>query len=275
MKIITLLENTSCGEEFAHAHGLSIYIETKKHKLLFDMGPSPDFAANAEKLGVDLKAVDLAVLSHGHFDHAGGLETFLHINVSAPVCIHDGAFGSYWSEAGGSREYIGVDQNLKAYRDRFAQTRGVVVIDDELTLFDGVADEFGGLGASAMLKFDREDGTSVPDDFRHEQNLLITEDGKAVLVAGCAHRGIVNIIRKAEVLLGRELDAVIAGFHLFQLTAGDPNSDALIRRTGEALAEGRCVYYTGHCTGEYAFEILHEILGQRLRRITGGEGFTI
>ena len=275
MKTVTLLENTACCRDFAQDHGLSLYIETARHKILFDMGPSGDFAANADRLGVDLGAVDLAVLSHGHFDHAGGLGAFLQRNTAAPVCIHAGAFGSSWSERGGQRHYIGVDQALRSCRGRFAETKGVVVIDQELMLFDGVEDGFGAMGASAALKYEKTDGTSVPDDFRHEQNLLITEGDKAVLVAGCAHRGIVNIIRKAEALLGRELTAVVAGFHLFQLAAGDPEADALIARTAAALAPGRTVYYTGHCTGDYAFERLKEVLGDRLCRITGGQGFEI
>ena len=72
MKIVTLLENTAGREGLRAAHGLSLYIETPRHKLLFDMGPNEDFLANAGALGVDLTAVDLAVLSHGHYDHGGG-----------------------------------------------------------------------------------------------------------------------------------------------------------------------------------------------------------
>ena len=111
-----------------------------------------------------------------------------------------------------------------------------------------------------------------PDDFRHEHNLLITAEGKTVLVSGCAHRGIVNIIRKAEALLGRRPDAVLAGFHLFQLKEGDDASNELIKRTAEALLPGDTVYYTGHCTGDYAFEALKTILGPRLCRLSGGQG---
>ena len=90
------------------------------------------------------------------------------------------------------------------------------------------------------------------------------------MAAGCAHRGIVNIRRRAQALLGRAPDVMIGGFHLFQLDPEDPASDRLLRQTGRALLPGNTVYYTGHCTGEYPVRVLHEILGDRLRPISAG-----
>ena len=273
MKFTTLFENTSCSEDLVFGHGLSIYIETENHKILFDMGPDDGFLRNARQLGVDLEAVDTAVLSHGHFDHGGGLEAFYRQNPRAKIYIHRAAFGDYYSnhpEQG--LEYIGIDQSLDLYR--FTLTDDETNIDDELMLFGDVPDPTGALAASANLCQKTWDGVHQ-DQFYHEQNLLIREGDKAVLVAGCAHRGIVNIINKAEKILGRRPDAVISGFHLFRLTAGDPQGDALILSTAEALTPGNTVYYTGHCTGEYAFTRLKEILGERLQRISGGSSFEI
>ena len=94
-----LLENTACDDALRHAHGLSLYFDTGRTKLLFDMGPDGAFAANAEALGVDLAAVDAAVLSHGHYDHGGGLRTFLTQNSRARVLVHEGAFAyNDWEE---------------------------------------------------------------------------------------------------------------------------------------------------------------------------------
>jgi 7,8-dihydropterin-6-yl-methyl-4-(beta-D-ribofuranosyl)aminobenzene 5'-phosphate synthase len=103
------MENTSCREDLACEHGLRLYIETENHKILFDAGQSAAFAENAEKLGVDLRKVDLAVLSHGHYDHGGGLERFLEINQKAPVYVSSYAFEPHYSANG----YIGLDLQLQ------------------------------------------------------------------------------------------------------------------------------------------------------------------
>ena len=97
MKIISLVENTSVNEEIKAEHGLSLYIEAKKHKILFDMGQTTLFLENAGKLGIDLSQVDVAILSHGHYDHGGGLEKFLEINKKAYVYVNQYAFDAYYN----------------------------------------------------------------------------------------------------------------------------------------------------------------------------------
>lgn len=92
MKITVLLENSKCREALTCEHGLSLYLQTGGKNILFDAGQTSAFAENAEKLGIDLKAVDLALLSHGHYDHGGGLATFLRINEKAPVYLQEEAF---------------------------------------------------------------------------------------------------------------------------------------------------------------------------------------
>ena len=270
MKIITLLENTACDAGLCAAPGLSLYIETPKHKILFDMGPDGRFLENAEKLGVDLSAVDVAVLSHGHFDHGGGLRAFCEVNSQADILIHTDAFGNFYAVRPGKEpEYIGLDPELWELESRVIPTADFVKLDDELTLFSDEPEVFPALAASAKLHVETPEGAR-PDPFTHEQNLLVTAWGKSVLFAGCAHRGIVNILAGARERLGRLPDAVFGGFHFFELDPADPGSGKLIEATGKALLEGETVYYTGHCTGEYAYGKLHDILGGRLRRMTGG-----
>jgi 7,8-dihydropterin-6-yl-methyl-4-(beta-D-ribofuranosyl)aminobenzene 5'-phosphate synthase len=83
MKISVLCENTTKKENILSEHGLSLFIETEKHKILFDMGQSDAFLKNAKTLGIDLSTVDIAILSHGHYDHGGGLRAFLEYNEKA------------------------------------------------------------------------------------------------------------------------------------------------------------------------------------------------
>lgn len=270
MKIVTLIENTACREGLTAGHGLSLYIETPRHKLLVDMGPDAGFLTNAEKLGVDLTAVDIAILSHGHYDHSGGLRAFLELNKTATVYLQEKAFGDYVVvEPDGSSAYIGIDPALRQYADRIVFTKEALRIDEELQLFNDVTDTYDALRSSAKL-YERTAAGLVRDAFAHEQDLVITAGGKTVLVAGCAHRGIVNILRRATERLGHAPDVTFGGFHLFQLEPGDPASDSLITMIGKALLPGNTVYHTGHCTGEYAYEKLKEILGDRLQPMVGG-----
>ena len=270
MKIITLLENGACDAALGFAHGLSLYIETPKHRILFDMGPDEQFLTNAEKLGVDLREVDLAILSHGHYDHGGGLEAFCKRNPTAKIYLRKGAFGEYVAlEEDESLRYIGLDPALQKYADRLVFTDESLRLDEELLLFSDVPDTYGALSASGKLK-ERQGENLLQDRFLHEQDLLITAEGKTVLVSGCSHRGIVNILRSARALASGEIDDMIGGFHLFQLEEGDPAADRLIEMIGTALLAGETVYYTGHCTGDYAYEKLNSILGGRLHRVMGG-----
>lgn len=274
IRVTTLLENTACRDGLCAAHGLSLYIETPRHKILFDMGPNPDFIANAQTLGVDLGAVDLAILSHGHYDHGGGLAAFCRLNHHAPVYIHQDAFRAYYAlEEGREPRYIGLPRELEDFHDRFVLTAGETVIDDELTLFSEPPAVFDAMSASAGLR--EQVGEDYPlDPFRHEQDLLIRAGGKTAVVAGCAHRGVVNILAAARVRLGQDPDALFGGFHLFELRQGE-TADALIDATGKALLPGKTVYYTGHCTGAYAYDRLSAILGERLRPLTGGSAAEI
>ena len=131
MKITSLLENTAARDDMRIEHGLSLLIETGTHRILFDMGQSDAFLQNAEILGESLETVDLAILSHGHYDHGGGLSSFLTINDHAPVYISRHAFGSYRN---GTQKYIGLDPSL-ATHPRLVFTDGIQPIGEKLTLY--------------------------------------------------------------------------------------------------------------------------------------------
>jgi 7,8-dihydropterin-6-yl-methyl-4-(beta-D-ribofuranosyl)aminobenzene 5'-phosphate synthase len=274
MKLTTLVENTSCDKRCGAIHGLSLDIETPQHHILFDMGPNALFLENAEMLGVDVSAADVAFLSHGHYDHGGGLELFCKRNKNAIIFISPYAFGTYAVHRGGSYEAIGLETHVQQkYEDRFRNFAGWW--DEELFLFDDVTGTAFLTAASASLLEKTQEGYQS-DRFLHEQNLIISCEGKLVLFAGCAHRGIVNILRTAEKHMGRELDYVISGFHLTNPGLGIDEPIELIRAVGEELRKReKTRYITGHCTGEGPYHILKEMLGDRLDTMPAGRTFLL
>ena len=191
MKIINLIENTCGRPECEAAHGLSFYIETPKHKLLMDAGPSELTVRNADALGIDLSQVDTVIVSHGHYDHSDGLPAFLTRNAGARVYIRREAGEDYQSTLDGLH-YIGMDPAIAA-SGRVTWVEGNLRIDDELSLFGRISGRRHWPESNRALMV-RRDGVCVQDGFRHEQCLVIEAEGKTVLLSGCAHSGILNIL---------------------------------------------------------------------------------
>lgn len=274
MKILTLAENTSVSEDFKNEHGLSLYIETERHQLLFDVGASGLFAKNAEKLGINLSEVDTLVISHGHYDHGGGLKTFLEINDQAIIYLNRKAFESHYSSrANGEKAYIGLDQELFTNK-RFVFIDDDFVIDDELCIFSNVqGDKYQSTG-NADLLMERE-GLPVRDDFGHEQNLIIRDRDQVVLLAGCAHRGIVNILDHMSLNYDMFPNSVIGGFHLYNCFREKSEKKELIETIGNELLNTRAVFYTCHCTGEEPYQQLKAMLGDRMHYLATGSRVNI
>lgn len=246
MKLITLVENTSRCELKAK-HGLSLYLETEKHRLLFDLGPDGTLFENAKKRGVDLTGVDVVVISHGHYDHGGALGAFLERNHTAQVYVQRAAFAPHFSKVGLLKLPIGLDPAL-ARHPQVHLLDGDSVIDEELSVFT-VADTSRCHSPMNDVLLD-ENGR---DAFAHEQNLVIR--GKStVLLTGCGHCGIVNIMEKAAML---HPDSCIGGFHLFNPVLRKTAPDALLDEIAAYLAAyPETTFYTCHCTGEKALRYL-------------------
>ncbi len=268
MKLIILAENTPYTNTCSAEHGLSLYIETKKHKLLMDFGASELFLRNASLLNVDLTQVDTCILSHGHYDHAGGILPFAAINPHAPIYAKSTAGNAYYNLSN-YEKYIGIDKEiLKLPQCIFIDED--LQIDEELFLFTNITgDKFPSKGNLYLKQKISE--SFVPDTFEHEQCLVIFQQGQQILLSGCAHNGIVNILEHHHKLFERYPDIVISGFHLKQKDAYSAQDIDSIRQIGQELQQTGAVFYTGHCTGETAFQILKEVMGEKLQQLHSGE----
>lgn len=273
MIIKTLVENTSISKDFGSEHGLSFYIETNKHKILFDTGASSLFFTNAKKLGVNIDGIEYLIVSHGHYDHGGGLKTFLQENTKAKVFLHRFAFEKYYALCSNDKlNFIGLDEELK-------QNKQIIFTSDRFIISEGIQ-VFSNIGqreprpTSNRGLFIEQNGQMMDDTFVHEQNLVIEENGKTLLVTGCSHNGIINIVKHFHDSKGSMPDYVIGGFHLSSRSGGNENFDT-IDRIGEYLLGTKAKYYTCHCTGIEPYKRLKSVMGESIDYLSTGSELTI
>ena len=283
MRVSVLLENATPSSRFVAKHGLSLFLEADRPagplRVLFDFGPDESFLANARTLGIDVGAADVAVLSHGHYDHGGGLRAYLGATAGAPhpapVYVQEHAFERHVSGTPAHHHGIGLDPELAS------DPRVVIVSEDggqprQVALAEGAREIAPGLvlftcserphpaPASNRRLLAERNGVFEHDAFLHEQSLLVTEGERHILVSGCSHAGILNIIERAEKLCGAPLDAVVAGFHLVSPSAGTGEAAEATRALARSLASRPARYYTFHCTGIDAYSLLRDELGARI-----------
>ena len=289
MRIINLIENTEGASGCTAAHGLSFYVETPKHKLLLDLGPSDETLRNAGRLGIDLSKVDTVVLSHGHYDHSGGILSFLEINRNAKVYMQRSATKAYYADdgedapgngtvagavyaPGGRYRYIGIDPRI-AESGRVTFAEGDLTIDEELSVFT-VRNRSHSLPFSNKNLLLRTGDTYIRDDFRHEHCLVISAEGKHVLLSGCAHNGILSILDAYRERYGSDPDIAISGFHLMKKTPYSEAELSEVLSTARELKSYRTKLVTCHCTGVPAYEAMKEILGGQLSYAHAGDTVT-
>ena len=259
MKLCVLAENTAASPEFEAEHGLSLWIETQGHRILFDAGQSDLFARNAQRMGVDLQQAQWAVLSHGHYDHGNGMPYFLAQNETAPVYVSRHAFEPFYS---GQEKYIGLNPEWQEH-PRLVLTEGETQLAPGIKLCQlnhrpMLAPSFG-QGLTRLA-----DGVHRPDTFLHEQYLLVEENGKKILISGCSHRGVVNLMTwlKPDILVG--------GFHLKGIVP-EGHGKEVIARIALGLNRFACQYYTCHCTGEAVYGMMKAYLGDKLQPLRSGD----
>jgi 7,8-dihydropterin-6-yl-methyl-4-(beta-D-ribofuranosyl)aminobenzene 5'-phosphate synthase len=272
MKIISLLENTTLQKELTPKHGLSLYIETGHKKILFDTGPDHTFIKNAEKLKVNLEAIDLVFLSHGHYDHGGGIPAFQKLNKTARIILSQSAMNPFYA-----RLPLGLSKQIGLPREQMDTSRCDFIsqdqqIDENIHIFT----RFGQLGliplGNRSLLVKNNQGKKVEDDFTHEIALLICEENANVLFTGCSHSGVSNMVESVLNRSGLDrIDLVIGGFHLFNpVTRKTESPERIQQLVTELAAYPVTKFYTGHCTGKKAFAHLKELMKDRISEFKTG-----
>lgn len=274
MAVVTLTvlcDNTAAMKEGIRAeHGFSVLIESAERKILFDTGQSDLFWHNAEVLGKDLTDVDAVVLSHGHYDHTGGLQRLARVGNSFKVVAHRDVFmPRFKKQKDGSLKYIGCPYDQSYLESRgltfeFADAReeiapGIFFVSEvpRKTVFEK---------GDPLLVVKDDAGRVVPDPFRDDASIYLKTELGLIVILGCSHRGMVNILYHILTLEGDvPILCVIGGTHLARVSPAQTSETikALHGMKVEALG-------VSHCTGLDAADEMKRAFGERFFRAMSG-----
>lgn len=246
MKITTIIENLVYKNGLLAEHGLSLYIETDTRKILFDTGQSGAFLQNARKMGVKIEEIDSVIISHGHYDHTGGLESFLMVNSKARVYMKKEALTEKYDI---SKRYIGIKCDPELLKNRVEFITCITEIDKGLFIVPDIP----------ILDSDDTHFRNFNEEFLDELYLAITLDGELSIITGCSHRGITNIMKSAKNYFNMPFNVVIGGFHTKDCTECQFNriTDYLMHNTPKSI--GVC-----HCTGIEKYSSLSKLFGSKV-----------
>ncbi len=247
--------------------GLSFHIEEGEKTYLLDTGASSLFAKNAVKLGIDLSQVDTGILSHSHYDHSDGMDKFFSLNSKAPFYISSKCEDNCYGKRFIFSKYIGIKRGLtKKYADRIIRVKGSIKLFDGVHLICHTSENLHTIGKKTGL-YKKINGKFTPDDFDHEQSLVFETEKGLVIFNSCSHAGPKNILSEIKSAFPENnVYAYLGGLHLYR------SNEEEIRRMAEILKESSLqLIVTGHCTGDKAYKILKNVLGDRLSQLSVGK----
>jgi 7,8-dihydropterin-6-yl-methyl-4-(beta-D-ribofuranosyl)aminobenzene 5'-phosphate synthase len=253
-------------------HGLSIHISLNEYSILFDFGPRGTLVTNSDKLGIRLQDVKMAVLSHGHYDHAGDLDVFLRLNKKATVYHGKDAFVPKWSISEGSPKEVGIPFTPDSdVADRLSVVNKRDDRNDFIILTAAPGHGLRPKGNNPLLM--GPTGERLQDDFVDEITLVVRGEKGLVVLTGCSHRGILNIVDQVRTYCPDcPINALIGGFHLTDKDETEENLMSTCTRLAESLPESRI--YSGHCTEKNADKALKELFQDRYEPLYVGKVMT-
>ncbi len=276
MKFTILVDNKTERASCLAEWGLAILIESQRKKILFDTGASPMFAENAKAIGADLSDVDALVISHGHFDHTGGVEAFIALNQAAPVYLHEEALGVTYGETDGVMDdyNCGIlwDEDLRrSLKPRIRLTKDLRQIADHVWIAGNIPSMKEYPPAENFFRELPAAPFTRPDPMNHEQCLIIEEDGRLHVFSGCSHKGVIPTLAHVKTLFpDKKIAGLTAGMHLYTLSA-DRRGQIIDR-----LAAMDLDYVVPlHCTGMQAIVEMKLKMGDRCRILTAGKSFSV
>jgi len=258
-------------------HGLSLHLEHGGKTFLFDTGQTGAAVQNAKKMNIELSRVEAAVISHGHRDHGGGLRAFFEVNHKAPVYLGKNALTERYSPLFWFRKIpIGLDAGvIQANRERIRFVESKTQVAEGLSIIARLQGSHPApRDRGTLLK--RHNGRLVIDDFMDEIALVIENSDGLIVLSGCGHNGVLNLLSSVETEFpGSPIKALLGGFHLMnpRLLEMSESQNQMEELGQKLLHSGVESFMTCHCTGVESFMVLKSILKDRLEYISTGSKF--